>query len=425
MLLHFGVKNFLSMCDRQELALVASSLKDRSDCLLDCPASPSGAVVPATVIYGANGSGKTNMLSAVKMMREMVLWSQTRGEPGGGVPRSAYKLDPACSEEPSEFTMDFVVDEVRYHFGFEANDEAFLHEWLYAFPRSHRRKLYERRGTSFDFGRSLRGQNSDIAKLTRPNSLFLSAAAQNGHKQLSGLYEYFQSMAFVWSGGVGSAEISQGVFRDGLEKRVVRFLELIDTGVAGCQKKERVEPEDILEMRKEFARVLAKFSGGIEQDTFGSDDRQVFLELGHRGKEGTVVYFDLELESAGTRRLLHLLGYVFEALDRGVPLWIDELDASLHPRAAEAVLELFCSSRANGNGGQLIATLHDTNLLKSELLRRDQIWFVEKSSEGSTEIYPLSDFRTRKGDNLELGYLQGRYGAVPRNDPLSVTEEVS
>ena len=142
------------------------------------------------------------------------------------------------------------------------------------------------------------------------------------------------------------------------------------------------------------------------------------MELGHRAKEGRIVHFDLELESAGTRRLLYLLAYVFRSLDKGVPLWIDELDSSLHPRAAEAVLQLFCSSATNRNGGQLIATVHDTNLLRSDLLRRDQVWFTEKNPEGGTEIYPLTDFRTRKGDNMELGYLQGRYGAVPRIDRI-------
>ena len=173
MLLRFGVKNHLSICDGQELSLVASSLKDRSDCLLDCVASPSGAVVPATVIYGANGSGKTNLVNGVRIMRDMVLWSQTKGEPGEGVPRSAYLLDPACSEAPSEFTMDFVLDDIRYHFGFEASDEAFEREWLYAFPRAHRRMLYSRTGTRFDFGKSLSGPKSRYREVDAAKQPFL------------------------------------------------------------------------------------------------------------------------------------------------------------------------------------------------------------------------------------------------------------
>ena len=142
------------------------------------------------------------------------------------------------------------------------------------------------------------------------------------------------------------------------------------------------------------------------------------IELAHRGRKGEAVYFDLDSESAGTRQLLMVLSLAFQALDKGVPLCIDEVDASLHTYASEAILKLFCLSEINRNGAQLIATTHDTNLMKSSVLRRDQLWFTEKTSEGATELYPLTDIRTRKGDNIELGYLQGRYGALPSGDAI-------
>ena len=127
----------------------------------------------------------------------------------------------------------------------------------------------------------------------------------------------------------------------------------------------------------------------------------------------------MERESAGTRRLLIVLDLAFRALDEGAPLFIDELNASLHTQAAEVVLNLFCSRETNPKGAQLIATTHDTNLLASSALRRDEVWFTEKDTEGATHLYPLTDIRTRKGDNIEKGYLQGRYGAVPFDDPIS------
>ena len=138
------------------------------------------------------------------------------------------------------------------------------------------------------------------------------------------------------------------------------------------------------------------------------------IELAHRGRDGRAVYLDMDRESSGTRRLLVILNRVFGALDGGHPVFIDGLDAGLHPHAGEAVLRLFCCPRSNRNGAQLVATTHDTHLMKSPVLRRDQVWFTEKNPDGATELYPLTDLRTRKGDNLELGYLQGRYGAVPR-----------
>ena len=183
LLLRFGVSNHLSIRDSQELLLTASSLKDPRDGLIDCAATPHGAVVPAAVIYGANASGKSNFVDAITTMRHMVLRSQTEGDPGGGVPRHPFRLDSGSSRRPSRFDIDFMLDGVRHHYGFEANDREFVSEWLYSFPKSHRRSLFVRDRDNYRFGRELKGKNSVIAGLTRPNSLYVSAAAQNRHKQ--------------------------------------------------------------------------------------------------------------------------------------------------------------------------------------------------------------------------------------------------
>ena len=128
---------------------------------------------------------------------------------------------------------------------------------------------------------------------------------------------------------------------------------------------------------------------------------------------GNPVYFDFQQESTGTQRLIVLLRQIYKSLDTGTPIIIDELDASLHSKACEAVVALFVSPKTNPRGAQLIATTHDTNLMRSPLLRRDQIWLTEKSSEGATELFSLSDFPTRATDNLERAYMQGRFGATP------------
>ena len=140
------------------------------------------------------------------------------------------------------------------------------------------------------------------------------------------------------------------------------------------------------------------------------------VELVHRGRDNEPVPLGLDRESAGTRRLLAVMGDVYRALDEGTPVIMDELDTSLHTHAGEAVLRLFCSAASNPKGAQLLATTHDTNLMRSSSLRRDQLWFTQKDAQGATEIYPLTDFKTRSGDNFESGYLQGRYGAVPFED---------
>ncbi len=419
MLLRFGVSNHLSIRDFQELSFSASSLKDPKEGLIPCPSAPSGSAVPAAVIYGANASGKTNIADAIMTMRSMVLHSQVRGEPGGGVPRGPFRLDAACSARPSRFELDFVVDGVRHHYGFEVSDTAFESEWLYVFPRAHRRMLFERQGGVFRFGRGLKGRNNVIADLTRPNSLYVSAAAQNGHERLSEVLRYFRAVDSVKGVAVSGTMASEYLAREEPDPRVIDFLERIDTGIVGYRRNETEISEEDWTFRRELVTwVRKRLKEPIDLDP-DSDDKLVAIELAHRRRVGEPVYLGLDRESAGTRRLLVVLDRVFRALDKGAPLIVDEIDASLHTQVGKAVLQLFCSPETNPKGAQLLATTHDTNLMKLPFLRRDQLWFTEKDADGATRLYPLTDIRTRRGDNIEKGYLQGRYGATLSDDPVS------
>ena len=406
MLFRFGVSNHLSIRDYQELSLAASSLKERQEELINCAAAPNGSVLPAVVIYGANASGKSNLINAMETMIGMVLFSQTKGKPSGGVPRHPFRLDDNSPRSPSRFDIDFLIDGVRYHYGFETSDSAFETEWLYAFPKSHRQTLFERTGDEFRFGRGLKGQNRIIASLTRPNSLFISAAAQNGHEQLSKVFSYFRSIRGDQNIAASEEEVSERLTGEEIDRRVIDFLRKIDTGVIDYRLGESEFSEKDLGISRELFTLLAKHASE-------EPPKWATIELAHRGRGDASFYLDMERESAGTRRLLIVLALAFRALDEGAPLFIDELDASLHTQAAEAVLKLFCSRDTNPKGAQLIATTHDTNLLASSLLRRDEVWFTEKDTEGATRLYPLTDIRTRRGDNIEKGYLQGRYGGVP------------
>ncbi len=418
MLLRFGVSNRLSMRDRQELSLTASSLKDPTEGLIDCPSSPSGSVLPAALIYGANASGKTNFVDSIRVMREMVLTSHRQGEPGGGVPlHRPFALDPENAGSPTRFDVDFVMDGVRHHYGFEVSEEAFLSEWLYAFPKAHRRMLFEREGDEFHFGRALGGQNRTIADLVRPNSLFVSAAAQNGHEQLSGVYAYFNSILGVDGSAVRGNAISAHFVEDEPDDRVIDFLAKIGTGIIDYRREEHEVPDKVRAFRREMEAAPERtLNTSVNLDS-DAPRKNITIELAHRGHDGSPVFLSLDRESAGTRRLLVVLGFVFRALDEGLPVCVDELDASLHTHAAEAVLRLFCSRDTNPGGAQLIATTHDTNLLRSPVLRRDQVWLADKDAGGATRLYPLTDIRTRSGDDFAKGYLQGRYGAVPHDQP--------
>jgi AAA15 family ATPase/GTPase len=423
-LLRFSVANHLSMKEAQTLSLVASPLKDLESGLIPSATVPGGRLLPAAVIYGANASGKTNFIDAIRFMRVAVLSSHSRGGPGTSIPRKPYALDPACADKPSIFEIDFVIGGVRYQYGFEALDKEFRTEWLYAFPSNRRQTFFERGpGNVFKFGRTLKGRNRVIADLTRPNSLFISAAAQNDHEQLSKIVEFFQCLFSVTTIFVPAEVRLQD---EEMDDRVIQFLEKIGTGVIAFRQLEEEVSEQVQSMSQEFNNVIRKYikdADDLELEKLTEVKRRR-IELGHRGRDGETIFLKLARESAGTRRLLPLLLRVFWALDRGTPLLIDELDASLHTHACEAVLALFSSVETNRNGAQLIATTHDTNLLRSPLLRRDQVWFTEKDPEGATQLYPLTDIHTRAGDNLEKGYLQGRYGAIPSAELLSDLETV-
>ena len=309
---------------------------------------------------------------------------------------------------------------MRHHYGFEASDTAFDSEWLYDFPGSRRRTLFEREGGEFRFGRGLKGRNNIIADLTRPNSLYLSAAAQNGHEQLSQVSGYFRSVHGIYATAFPGVVVSAHLAEKETDNRVIDFLGKIGTGVVDYRQKEAEYADEIEAVQRDVLTAMKK-RGDVPADletTMGGNWRTA-IELAHRDQNGEKVYFDLDLESAGTRRLLFVLGFAFQALDEGTFLFVDELDASLHTQAAEAVLRLFCSPETNPKGAQLVATTHDTNLMRAPVLRRDQLWFTEKGADGATRLYPLTDIRTRKGDDIEKGYLQGRYGAVPFDDPLS------
>ena len=411
MLLRFIVSNHLSIRDRQELSLVASALSDAEDGLIDCSPSPSGFVLPAIVIYGANASGKSNIVDALRTMRAMVLGSHRSGEPAAGIAnRQPFRLDAECAASPSHFEVDFVLEGVRHHYGLEATDQAFVGEWLFDYPSGRRRLLFERDGDDFRFGRALKGRNRVLADLTRENSLFLSAAAQNGHDGLAPVFSFFRKMSGIGGQTISGSRASNLLTNDQLDQRVLDFLEQANTGVVNYRQVE----EAMTERQKE---LMARLSTALDIRTPPASKSRV--ELAHQGS-GKEVYFELERESAGTRRLLLILDRLFESLDAGTPLVVDELDLSLHTGASRALLDLFCTPSTNPNGAQLIATVHDTNLLVDPMLRRDQVWFSVKE-DGATRTYPLTDIRTRKGDNLERGYLQHRFGGTPRRLQASST----
>jgi AAA15 family ATPase/GTPase len=416
MLIRFAVENHLSIKDRQELSMVASSLADEG---ADLITARDIKLVPAALLYGANASGKSNFISAFAFFRSAVSYSHAQSKPKSKIPRSPFRLDRKSKSLPTKIDADFFLNDVRFHYGFVATTEEFTEEWLYAFPSGKKQIWFYRdaRKSSIQFGKNLKGSLKTIEGLTRPNSLFLSAAAQNAHKQLTPIFEYLSG--FSLSLDIEDLAVSAGVtFSEGsIDDRIIQFLQQADTGVVAYRFDELLSESDI--KRKGF---MSDILGVIKKYSPEGPDLEEMekISLGHKTAAKNPEFFDLQLESAGTLRLLVLLKPIFRALDQGSLVVIDELDASLHTFLAEKIVTLFNSRETNPRGAQLIATTHDTNLLCAGCIRRDQVWFVEKDATGASTLYPLTDIRTRAADNLEKGYLQGRFGAVPFRGPLNL-----
>ena len=414
MLLRFGVSNFRSIREYAELSLIASdAIKDRGPDLLEWPAGKV-RVLPGIVLYGANAAGKSSVYMVMSAMRSHVLQSFSKQGATADIPRSPFALDRVSSEEPTRFDCDFILNQVRHHYGFEFSDTKFLREWLYAFPEGHRRVLFSRDAEmpSIEFGKHLKGRNKSIEELTRPNSLFLSTAAQSSHPQLTPVYSFFERQLTGFGAGMNSRSIQNKIGKRN-DPRLVPFLQLADTGIAGLNIKE-VEIDE--RSRKLFQTIRASLMAEAVDDVdLVIDEPKPRTEVlfSHTGLEEELFELPFVNESRGTRRLSDMVLAAFATLDSGGTIFIDELDTSLHTLLSSKLLRLFMDKTTNPHGAQVVATTHDTNILCSGLLRRDQIWFAEKGHSGSTHLYPLTDISTRNTDNLERGYLQGRFGAVP------------
>lgn len=415
MLLRVSVENFLSISDRQELSFVATKLKGPEESLRPVPNVPDLRVVPVAVIYGANASGKTNFVKAIRFLSRAVLLSHRLGSPDGGIPRIPFALGEDGQQRPTLLEADFLVDGIRYTYGFECDDHKFISEWLYAFPEGKRRKLFERKNDKVTFGQHFRGAKKALVEFMRPNSLFISTATQNDHEELSNIVSFFRSL-YISNDVFVSEELIKGSFRsDKVDGRSISFLRSIGTGIVSYRQTEMELPDSVRQMRRNLHAVIRQHLGedGAALPDLPEDDKDVVVELEHQGSGGKTYFLGLERESAGTRRLLLIMSPIFRALDSGSLVVIDELDASLHTRAAEMILEMFANPEINKNGAQLLATTHDTNMLSSKSLRRDQVWFCEKDKNGASHIYSLADFKVRSSDDYERGYLEGRFGAIP------------
>ena len=405
MLVEFRVKNFRSLRDEQVLSLVASSDRTQLNThTFDTKIKAAPHLLKSAVLYGANASGKSNLIKALHCMRSVVLESASLA-PDKTFSLQAFKLDSISAEQPTEFEVTFILDGVRYQYGFSMNAQRIMSEHLLVYKAFKPQRWFERRFDTqtgkdvYEFGSSLKGAKNLWEGATRPNALFLSMAVQLNSEALRPVFAWFavDRLVIVNEDTPLSPHFSMQMLKQEIHRKAIcEFLRAADISINEIE---------LLTKRTTVQNINV-------------DEHEV--KLHHITEQGKAI-FDLKDESSGTRTLFFMVDPILDILDRGLTLVVDGLDTSLHTLLVQALVQLFHRPEVNTGGAQLIFTTHDTRLLDAYgLFRRDQIWFVEKRVDQSSSLYSLLDFSPRKNEALERGYLQGRYGAIPflRSDEL-------
>jgi hypothetical protein len=417
MLLAFRAENVRSFRDDLEFSMLATARAEprvvRQVSWRD-GGQPLG-VLPAAGIFGANGSGKSNVLEAMDDMRFYVVNSFRRT--GEMLPRWPFRLDPNVEIRPTRYEIDIVLGGVRHEYGFVLDGERIHEEWAVRYPRGKAARLFSRTLGTLEPGSSARAETRAVERLLRPDALFLSTAAAANHSLLTPLYEWFHRnlLSAVVANRPGRQAFTIEMLDRGIDReRILTLLRAADLGIVDARKLE-VDPA----LKERVTRALREV---ILEDGKPGDDEADFelamdgFSLVHQGVSGEVELRPEE-ESLGTLVWLGLIGPLVTALGGGSVLLADELDASLHPALVQRLIELFQEPETNPHRAQLIFNSHDPTILgdsrEHRLLGRDQIWFTEKRIDGSTRLFPLLDLDPRKHEAVGRRYLEGRYGATP------------
>lgn len=352
------------------------------------------------MIYGPNASGKSNLIKAIYFLQQFVLQSSTSFQEKQKIPLQPFRLHSKTGSEPSQFSVEFVCNGVRFTYQVALNEDQIISEELYAYPKNYRQTWFTRLWNPslnvFDWyhGPNFKGEFKVWELMTRTNALYLSTAVQFNSEQLKPIFLWFKDQLVILLKNNPIIETSFNPeltyeFLDDPKTRpwIIKFMECADVGIEDFQ----LLKEDAPPLRKTTIKTLHKIT---------DSDQKVLFDL-------------FQDESDGTQRLFLQAGGWLKALGEGLVLCVDELDLHLHPNIVRYLIGLFHDPKINQKNAQLIFTTHDTSLLDCDFFRRDQVWFIQKDERQGSRLYSLLDFKPRKGEALGKGYLQGRYGALP------------
>lgn len=417
MLVNFTVKNYRSFKDERTFSMEASSIEEHEESVIK---AGNQRLLPLTIIYGANSSGKSNLIFAIYTMQRMVKESVRLNE-SDPLLYDPFALDEVSRSAPTLFEVQLIQGENRYRYGFEYTKKEIVSEWLYENRFGEEEvELFVRSKDVIEVSEKAFPEGRGKEDLTNANRLFLSVVAQlKGEKSnavmacigeynvISGIqtenYGLFTAKMF-WGNLDGAAE-AQSFFKElqlGFNNFSVKKTDITTEKLASLPELKRQQVE------KEMSTHT--FVDAITTHNIYNEDGQVVREDD---------FYRDEMESEGTKKVIELSGPIFDTLINGNTLIVDELDAKLHPLLTRNIVLLFMDSKRNKHGAQLIFATHDTNLLDLSMLRRDQIWFAEKDKVESSDIYSLVEFEEdgqeepNNKHDIERDYIRGRYGAIP------------
>ncbi len=387
MLVELRVKNFSSIQDEQVLSLIANNEKQ----LKNNTFHASGlTLLKSAAIYGANAAGKSNIIKTIKIIQEIVLQIQQRRRRGDMIPIVPFLLGNT-GHEPSEFEISFIAnnptgEHIKYTYGFQATRERVLREWLFAYPNDIEQKwfirAYNKQQGEYEFEFENFIDETEAAKKTIDNILFLDSAVQWNNKQLQPIYDWFCTI------NISNLSRQQFVFDNAVEFSV----------------------EVLQKNKKEFLRYFKDVDLDIEH-IIPKNKHEIYTI--HLNQQGDEIDFPLVWESDGSQKFFELLGPIIDTLEQGKILVIDELHNHFHPIMTKYIIQLFHNEHTNKKNAQLIFTTHETSVLDNKNFRKDQIYFCEKVNK-ATQLYAMSDFDGLGDDiDFEKSYLLGRFGALP------------
>ena len=384
MLLQFSITNHRSIKETAIISMKAAADKTMKEVLI----SPDGKkeLVPVMAIYGANAAGKSNVIHALLLMREMVCGSYAKPLKGAELPYEPFAFVDGQTE-PTTFEIIYYYESIKYAYGFSFDKDRIISEYLYHWPNGREALVFSREKDEYEFRESIQEQLT-LAGRTSENRLYLTSSNEWNCAQTEKAYLWFQkNLRGLIATGVSNESTIDAIRKGGDGKqRILKEMMLADLGICNVElsgTKEKPIISTVLQLTDD-----------------SGEKKQYTLLLGQ--------------ESVGTQRFFSRIGLWMDALNSGAVLVVDEIEASMHPLLTRHLIEMIQDQTTNQNHAQLIFTTHDTGLLDLKLLRRDQIWFAEKDEKTmQTDIYALTEFSPRKEENIARGYLQGRYGAIP------------